>query len=106
MREGIRDFIDRCSEAGRSQKTTHFLYVNGKDQCGNSIPLKMHLQRRTIWSECGSSLGAKRRRCSFQQNMCFIYPPGNLAMLPMPISLLNLTSRILLQIKFHIMRLT
>ena len=43
MREGIRDFIDRCSEAGRSQKTTHFLYVNGKDQCGNSIPLKMHL---------------------------------------------------------------
>ena len=43
MREGIRDFIVRCSEAGRSQKTTHFLYVNGKDQCGNSIPLKMHL---------------------------------------------------------------
>ena len=45
MREGIRDFIVRCSEAGRSQKTTHFLYVTGKDQCSNSIPTKMHLQR-------------------------------------------------------------
>ena len=38
MRVGIRDFINRCSEAGRSHKTTRFLYVNGKDQCGNSIP--------------------------------------------------------------------
>ena len=38
MREGIRDFIVRCSEAGRSQKTTYVLYVTGKDPCGDSTP--------------------------------------------------------------------
>ena len=48
MREGIRDFIDRCSEAGRSQKTTHFLYVTGKDQCGNSIPLNAPLEEDNL----------------------------------------------------------
>ena len=45
MREGIRDFLDMCSIAGRSQKSAHFLYVNGMDHCGNKIHPQEHLQR-------------------------------------------------------------
>ena len=45
MREGIRDFLDMCSHAGRSRKSAHFLYVNGMDHCGNKIHPQEHLQR-------------------------------------------------------------
>ena len=45
MREGIRDFLDMCSIAGRSRKSAHFLYVNGMDHCGNKIHPQEHLQR-------------------------------------------------------------
>ena len=45
MREGIRDLLDMCSNAGRSRKSAHFLYVNGMDHCGNKIHPQEHLQR-------------------------------------------------------------
>ena len=45
MREGIRDFLDMCSIAGRSRKSAHFLYVNGMDHCGNKIHPQEHLQK-------------------------------------------------------------
>ena len=45
MREGIRSFIDECRAAGRSQRSTHFLYVNGLDSKRSRIPVKDHLKR-------------------------------------------------------------
>ena len=45
IREGIRDFITRCWNAGRSGNTTLFLYVNGKDHNGDKILVKDHLKR-------------------------------------------------------------
>ena len=45
MREGIRTFMDECAAAGRSEKSTHFLYVNGLDSKRCKIPAKDHLKR-------------------------------------------------------------
>ena len=45
IREGIRDFITRCWNAGRSADTTLFLYVNGKDHNGDKIMVEDHLKR-------------------------------------------------------------
>ena len=45
IREGIRAFLDECARAGRSEKSAHFLYVNGMDSSGSEIPVKVHLQR-------------------------------------------------------------
>ena len=45
MREGIRAFREECKAAGRSEKTGHFLYVNGLDQNGAKLPTRVHLQR-------------------------------------------------------------
>ena len=45
MREGIRSFLDECQAAGRSEKSAHFLYVNGFDSKKSRIPVKDHLQR-------------------------------------------------------------
>ena len=45
IREGIRAFLDECARAGRSEKSAHFLYVNGMDANGSKIPVKVHLQR-------------------------------------------------------------
>ena len=45
MREGIRSFMDECAAAGRSEKSAHFLYVNGFDPRRSKIPVKEHLER-------------------------------------------------------------
>ena len=45
IREGIRDFLDECAKAGRSEKSAHFLYVNGMDCVGVKVPVQVHLQR-------------------------------------------------------------
>ena len=45
MREGIRTFMDECAAAGRSEKSAHFLYVNGLDSKRCKIPVKDHLKR-------------------------------------------------------------
>ena len=45
IREGIRDFLTKCWDAGRSGKTSLFLYVNGMDHNGEKIVTRHHLQR-------------------------------------------------------------
>ena len=45
MREGIRTFLDECAAAGRSEKTSHYLFVNGFDAKKIKIPIKEHLKR-------------------------------------------------------------
>ena len=45
MREGIRSFLDECVAAGRSEKSAHYLYVNGFDSKKSRIPVKDHLKR-------------------------------------------------------------
>ena len=45
IREGIRDFLTKCWDAGRSGKTSLFLYVNGMDHNGEKIVTRDHLQR-------------------------------------------------------------
>ena len=45
MREGIRSFLEECVLAGRSEKTAHYLFVNGLDSKGSKIPVKDHLKR-------------------------------------------------------------
>ena len=45
IREGIRDFLDECAKAGRSEKSAHYLYVNGLDSEGLHLPVQVHLQR-------------------------------------------------------------
>ena len=44
MREGIRSFLDECVAAGRSEKSAHYLYVNGFDSKKSRIPVKDHLK--------------------------------------------------------------
>ena len=48
MREGIRTFLDECAAAGRSEKTSHYLFVNGFDAKKAKIPVKEHLKRGAI----------------------------------------------------------
>ena len=45
FREGIRFFLDECAAAGRSEKTAHYLYVNGFDPKRLKIPVHDHLKR-------------------------------------------------------------
>ena len=45
MREGIRSFLDNCMAAGRSEKSAHFLYVNGFDPKWSRVPVRDHLMR-------------------------------------------------------------
>ena len=45
IREGVRAFLDACAAAGRSEKTAHYLYVNGLDSKGVKLPVQVHLQR-------------------------------------------------------------
>ena len=45
FREGIRLFLDECAAAGRSEKTAHYLYVNGFDPKRSKIPVHDHLKR-------------------------------------------------------------
>ena len=45
FREGIRLFLDECATAGRSEKSAHFLYVNGFDPKRCKIPVQDHLKR-------------------------------------------------------------
>ena len=45
IREGIRDFAVECCNAGRSEASTHYLYVNGMSPVGEPIEAKEHLQR-------------------------------------------------------------
>ena len=45
VREGIRDFLEECAKAGRSEKSAHFLFVNGMDCVGGEVPDHVHLQR-------------------------------------------------------------
>ena len=45
MREGIRSFIDECALAGKSERSAHFLYVNGLDSKSCRVPIKDHLKR-------------------------------------------------------------
>ena len=45
FREGIRLFLDECAAAGRSEKTAHYLYVNGFDPKRLKIPVPDHLKR-------------------------------------------------------------
>ena len=45
IREGIRDFLTKCWDAGRSRKTSLFFYVNGMDHNGEKIVTRDHLQR-------------------------------------------------------------
>ena len=48
FREGIRLFLDECAAMGRSEKTAHFLYVNGFDPKSNKISVQDHLKRGAI----------------------------------------------------------
>ena len=43
--EGIRDFLERCLRADRSEKSAHFLDVNGMDVKGLRISVEEHLRR-------------------------------------------------------------
>ena len=43
--EGIRAFLTECRDAGRSEASAHFLYVNGQDAKGVQIPREAHLER-------------------------------------------------------------
>ena len=45
MRECIRSFLDECEAAGRSQKSAHYLFVNGFDPKWAKISVKDHLKR-------------------------------------------------------------
>ena len=45
IREGIRTFLDECAKAGKSEKSAHYLYVNGLDSEGLNVPVQIHLQR-------------------------------------------------------------
>ena len=45
MHEGIRSFIDECVAAGRSEKTSHYLFVNGFDATKTRVPVREHLKR-------------------------------------------------------------
>ena len=45
IREGIRDFLTKCWDAGRSRKTSLFFYVNGMNHNGEKIVTRDHLQR-------------------------------------------------------------
>ena len=45
MREGIRSFLDDCVAAGRSEKTAHYLFVNGFDANKSRVPVREHLMR-------------------------------------------------------------
>jgi len=45
IREGVRAFLDECAKAGRSEKTAHYLYVNGMDSKGEKLSVQAHLQR-------------------------------------------------------------
>ena len=45
FREGIRLFLDECAAVGRSEKTAHYLYVNGFDPKRSKIPVHDHLKR-------------------------------------------------------------
>ena len=45
IREGVRAFLDECAKAGRSEKTAHYLYVNGMDSKGEKLSVQVHLQR-------------------------------------------------------------
>ena len=45
IREGIRAFIESCRAAGRSEKSAHFLYVNGFDPRRSRVPVQEHLKR-------------------------------------------------------------
>ena len=45
IREGIRGFLNDCSKAGRSEKSAHYLFVNGMDSEGVKVPVQLHLER-------------------------------------------------------------
>ena len=45
IREGVRAFLNECAEVGRSEKTAHYLYVNGMDSKGVKLSVQVHLQR-------------------------------------------------------------
>ena len=45
MHEGIRSFIDECVAAGRSEKTSHYLFVNGFNATKTRVPIIEHLKR-------------------------------------------------------------
>ena len=50
-REGIRAFIDECARAGRSEKSAHLLFVNGKDAQGADVSTRTHLERGAALSK-------------------------------------------------------
>ena len=37
--------MNECAMAGRSEKTAHYLFVNGMDTKGVKLPVQVHLQR-------------------------------------------------------------
>ena len=45
IREGIRDYMVKCEDAGRSKASTLYLYVNGMSPDGKVIDAKEHLLR-------------------------------------------------------------
>ena len=45
IREGIRDYMVKCEDAGRSKASTLFLYVKGMSPDGEMIDAKEHLLR-------------------------------------------------------------
>ena len=84
MREGIRSFLDECKAAGRSEKSAHYLYVNGFDPMKSRIPVADHLRRGAslsrltdMWlntwgedSDWSLSSVVKRYMYSYMSRMC------------------------------------
>ena len=44
-KEGIRQFLNECRDAGRSDARAHYLYVNGLDAQGVQISKQAHMER-------------------------------------------------------------
>lgn len=50
MCEGIRSFLDESAAAGRSERTSQSLFVNGFAN-QSTVPIKEHLKRGAILSK-------------------------------------------------------
>ena len=44
-KEGIRNFLDSCREAGLASETSYRYYISGLDANGLPIPVQDHLSR-------------------------------------------------------------